>query len=118
MEKLLHHPSALLILTYGSLDAMDGVLLRIDPVSDVSLGADEGWWGRGYKFSRELDLDESKRWYGEEWWGVLNQRAKGEGKIVACNLKNEVTKDSLKLMEDCVCLYRQAQSWRISVHFT
>lgn len=32
---------------YGSLDAVDGVLLWVDPVSDVSSGIDGGEQGRG-----------------------------------------------------------------------
>lgn len=28
---------------YGSLDAVDGFFLRVDPVSDVSPGSDGGW---------------------------------------------------------------------------
>lgn len=32
---------------YGSLDAVDRLLLRVDPVSDVSSGSDGRWWRRG-----------------------------------------------------------------------
>lgn len=32
---------------YGSLDAVDRLLLRVDPLSDVSLGSDGWWWRRG-----------------------------------------------------------------------
>lgn len=40
---------------YGSLDAVDGLFLRVDPVSDVSSGSD-GSRRRVKTFSRKLDL--------------------------------------------------------------
>lgn len=43
---------------YGALDAVDGLPLRADPLSDVSSGSDGRWWGRGQVFSRRLDVDD------------------------------------------------------------
>lgn len=52
-------------LTYGSLDAVDGLLLRVDPLSDVSPGHD-GWRRKWKIFSRKLSLDDSRRRCGEK----------------------------------------------------
>ena len=68
---------SLLTLTYGSLYAVNRLLLRVDPVSDGSSGSDGGWLGRGQKFSRELGLD-SGRWCGKNR-GEWNQ-SREEGK--------------------------------------
>lgn len=55
-------PPCLLTLTYGSLDAVDGFFLRVDPMSDdVSPGSDGGR-RRVETFSRKLDLAFGKRW--------------------------------------------------------
>lgn len=55
-------PPSTLLLTYGALDAVDGLPLRADPLSDVSSGSDGRWWGRGQVFSRRLDVDDPRGW--------------------------------------------------------
>lgn len=74
-------PPCLLTLTYGSLDAVDGFFLRVDPVSDVSSGSD-GSLRRVKTFSRNLA---SRRWWGRQQRRVTSTRqetVRGKGSFI------------------------------------
>lgn len=62
-------PPSALLLTYGPMDAVDGLPLRADPLSDVSSGSGGQWWGRG------LDVDDPRGWV---WRRIGENEAKQE----------------------------------------
>lgn len=74
-------PASALLLTYGPVDAVDGLPLRADPLSDVSAGSDGRWWGRGDVFARGLDVDPRGRVWGRAGENGTKQEKGKEGKI-------------------------------------